>query len=116
MGAGIVPFFGRKEVGPVAEAVPKLRRVISKARELPLAVELPTSNGTDNGGGVDLKAAFQESKNFAVAVKQAFDCFMPHYFSNTSPHSFHAGLQPPTLISPHTFFLPPCPSTRRSIR
>lgn len=38
--AGIVPLLGRKEGGPVAEAVPKLRRVISKARYLPRACTL----------------------------------------------------------------------------
>jgi len=53
----------------VAEAVPKLRRVISKARELPLTVDLPSQLVED---GFDFQLALNESKNVATAVKQVW--------------------------------------------
>jgi len=56
--------------GAVAEAVPKIRRVISKARELPLTIDLPS--GLNSGEGIDLRLALNESKNVAVAVKQVW--------------------------------------------
>jgi len=56
--------------GAVAEAVPKLRRVISKARELPLTIELPS--GLNTGEGIDLRLALNESKNVAVTVKEVW--------------------------------------------
>ena len=41
--------------GAVAEAVPKIRRVISKARELPLAIELPSA--LSEADGLDLQVS-----------------------------------------------------------
>ena len=60
-----------KEKGSAAAAaVPKLRRVISKARELPLTVELPASmNAAD---GLDMSLALNETKNVAVAIKEVW--------------------------------------------
>ena len=40
--SAVAPALQETRSGAVAEAVPKLRRVISKARELPLTVDLPT--------------------------------------------------------------------------
>ena len=57
--------------GAVAEAVPKIRRVISKARELPLAIELPSS--LSEADGLDLQLVFNESKNVAVAVQDIWE-------------------------------------------
>lgn len=54
--------------GAVADAVPKLRRVISKARELPLTIELPAS--LNAAEGLDFQQALNESKNVVVAVKE----------------------------------------------
>ena len=51
----------------VAAAVPKLRRLISNARELPLTIELPSAiQGED---GIDFRLALNESKNLGSAVK-----------------------------------------------
>ena len=55
--------------GVVQKTVPKIRRVISRAREIPLTVELPSSLQTDEGG-VDIGAAFNESKNVVAAAKE----------------------------------------------
>lgn len=55
--------------GAVGAAVPKIRRVISKARELPLTIELPSSIAAE---GLDLGLALNESKNVAVAVKEVW--------------------------------------------
>jgi len=56
--------------GAVAEAVPKLRRVIERARELPLTVELPAPAAVFEG--VDLQLALQESTNLAVGVRRVW--------------------------------------------
>jgi len=56
--------------GSVARTVPKLRRVISKARELPLTVELPAS--INAGEGLDLSLALNETKNVAVALREVW--------------------------------------------
>jgi hypothetical protein len=64
---------GNQSVGAVAQSVPKLRRVISKARELPLAVEMQRPNSSAAGadahadGGFDL---LRESQNLAAATRQ----------------------------------------------
>ena len=60
-----------KEKGSAAAAaVPKLRRVISKARELPLTVELPAAmNAAD---GLNMSLALNETKNVAVAIKEVW--------------------------------------------
>lgn len=57
--------------GAVAEAVPKIRRVIVRARELPLTVELPTDKivGPE---GFDVQLVLKESKNLAVAAKEVW--------------------------------------------
>jgi len=57
--------------GAVAEAVPKIRRVILRARELPLTIELPTSKLADFEG-VDVQRVLKESQNFAVAAKEVW--------------------------------------------
>ena len=59
----------------MAGSVPKLRRVIRQARELPLTVELPTVNATD---GLDLSLALNTSKNVAVAVKEVWQVRRRH--------------------------------------
>lgn len=56
--------------GAVAETVPKLRRVIARARELPLTVELPTN--FVNESGVDVGLVMKESKNIALGAKQVW--------------------------------------------
>ena len=76
--AAVAPRYARvrkEEVSAVAQSVPKLRRVISKARELPLAVELQRSSAeggapaepTGVDGGFDLQAMLRESQNLASA-------------------------------------------------
>lgn len=57
--------------GAIAASVPKIRRVISKAKEVPLTIELPSALNTQIEE-IDLGAAFNESKNVAVAVKQVW--------------------------------------------
>jgi len=64
----VLPRYVTRDAGAVAAAVPKLRRVISKARELPLAMELPKAV-TAHEGGVDIQAAMRESTNVMVAAK-----------------------------------------------
>eukprot|EP00962_Isochrysis_galbana_P061093 scaffold36275_cov154-Isochrysis_galbana.AAC.1 len=68
---------GNQSVGAVAQSVPKLRRVISKARELPLAVEMQRPNGSaadpHADGGFDLQAVLRESKNLASATREVWD-------------------------------------------
>ena len=54
------------------EAVPKLRRLIAKARELPLTVELPTQQFVSEDGDVDWGTVAKESKNVAAAVRQTW--------------------------------------------
>jgi len=65
----IPEYSDRSEVSVVA-VVPKLRRVISQARELPLAVELPKTIVSTEG--VDIQAALKESRNLAAAAKQVW--------------------------------------------
>jgi len=55
--------------GAAASAVPKLRRVISRARELPLTIEMPAIQMED---GLDFRLALNESKNVAEAVRQTW--------------------------------------------
>ncbi|KAL3919006.1 MAG: hypothetical protein SGPRY_005790 [Prymnesium sp.] len=55
--------------GGVADAVPKLRRVIVRARELPLTIDLPT-NKLVGPEGFDLSKVIKESADLAVAAKQ----------------------------------------------
>ena len=60
---------GSGSVG-VEKTAAKVRRVISKAKELPLTVELPASISAADG--LDFKIAFNESKNVAKAVKDTW--------------------------------------------
>ena len=55
-------------VSGAAGKLPKLRRVISRARELPLTIDLPVIQGE---GGLDFRLALNESKNVVEAVQQA---------------------------------------------
>ena len=59
-----------QSAGTVPEAVPKRRRLIAKARELPLTVELPTQQFVSEDGDVDWGTVAKESKNVAAAVRQ----------------------------------------------
>ena len=61
-----------QSAGTVPEAVPKLRRLIAKARELPLTVELPTQQFVSEDGDVDWGTVAKESKNVAAAVRQTW--------------------------------------------
>ena len=61
-----------QSAGTVPEAVPKLRRLIAKARELPLTVELPTQQFVSEDGDVDWGTVVKESKNVAAAVRQTW--------------------------------------------
>ena len=60
----IVPRYNDTRPGAVAVAVPKLRRAINQARELPLAVEIPRP--------ADPQEALRESQNIAMAVKEVW--------------------------------------------
>ena len=64
-------------VSGAAGKLPKLRRVISRARELPLTIDLPAIQGD---GGLDFRLALNESKNVVEAVQQAWQ-----RLSGTSP-------------------------------
>jgi len=60
--------------GAVAQSVPKLRRVIAKARELPLAVEPPRPGAAaEEGEGFDLRAAVGEAQSLAVAARNVWE-------------------------------------------
>ena len=59
----------RTAEGAVGSAVPKIRRVIAQARELPLTIELPTNIAAE---GLDFSLALNESKNVAVAMKEVW--------------------------------------------
>jgi len=60
--------------GAVAQSVPKLRRVIAKARELPLAVEPPRPGAAEGEGeGFDLRAAVGEAQSLAVAARNVWE-------------------------------------------
>ena len=69
--AAIEPEMFKAPSGAIAASVPKIRRVISKAKEVPLTIELPSALNTQIEE-IDLGAAFNESKNVAVAVKQVW--------------------------------------------
>ena len=56
--------------GAVETAVPKIRRVISKARELPLTIELPAAIAPE--GALNFSLALNESKNVAASVKEVW--------------------------------------------
>ena len=49
--------------------MPKLRRVISRAKELPLTIEFPKADFTE---GVDLQAVLAESKNLAAGLSEVW--------------------------------------------
>lgn len=58
----------------MAQSVPKLRRVIAKARELPLAVEPPRPGAAEEEGeGFDLRAAVGEAQSLAVAARNVWE-------------------------------------------
>ena len=54
----------------VAAAVPKIKRVIEKAREIPLTVELPSPDQVMED--VDVGAVMQESKNVATGLRNVW--------------------------------------------
>tara|TARA_B110001452_G_scaffold9415_1_gene8075 strand:- start:1379 stop:3085 length:1707 start_codon:yes stop_codon:yes gene_type:complete len=53
----------------VAAAVPKIKRVIEKAREIPLTVDLPREMAMED---VDVGAVMQESKNVATGLRNVW--------------------------------------------
>ena len=53
----------------VAAAVPKIKRVIEKAREIPLTVDLPSPDLVQD---VDVGAVMQESKNVATGLRNVW--------------------------------------------
>jgi len=55
------------EVG--SKLVPKVKRVIKKAREIPLTVELPSPSTVDD---IDVGAVLQESKNVVVGLRNVW--------------------------------------------
>jgi len=85
--SAVAPRYARDgaQGGAVAQSVTKLRRVISKARELPLAVEMVRKDSgggggahgggaadVEGGGGLDLSAVLRESANLASATKEVW--------------------------------------------